>query len=143
MGPDLEQKIVSRWPGWFDVHGDRRRTAMPRGFECGDGWFDLIWDLCERLEPLVCELNATLQPAEHFEVLQVKQKFGGLRFYVSHHTAAIDSEIEAAKLESRRTCEQCGRSGSLRNTDGWLVTLCEECLRARQRTDSGTINRSL
>jgi hypothetical protein len=38
---------------WFNTGGDIRYTAMPRGFEHGDGWFDILWRLCEDLEPLV------------------------------------------------------------------------------------------
>ena len=125
MSPDLEKRIVARWPRWFDIHGDWRRTAMPRGFECGDGWFDLIWGLCERLEPLVEELNAKLPQGDRFEVLQVKEKFGGLRFYVSRHTDAIDTEIGRARLESLRTCEECGQPGSHREGEGILATLCD------------------
>jgi hypothetical protein len=53
---------------------------------------------------------------------------GELRFYLSHHNAAIDVEIAAARMGSLRTCEHCGRPGALRDTDGWLVTLCKECL---------------
>ena len=130
ISPELEQKIVARWPDWFDVRGDLRKTLMPRGFEHRDGWFDLLYRLCERLEPLVGELNTTLPPGEHFEVLQVKQKLGELRFYVSHQNAAIDAEIELAYLESLRTCENCGRRGLLRNINGWLITLCERCVQA-------------
>jgi hypothetical protein len=103
---------------------------MPYGFQCNDGWFDLVWRLCERLEPVVSELNATLPDGDRFEVSQVKQKLGSLRFYVSHCNAAIDAEIDGARLESLRTCENCGRAGSLRNKEGWLASLCEECQRA-------------
>jgi len=128
MRQELERKLVERWPHWFDVQGDIRKTLMPRGFQCGDGWFDLIQRLCERLEPLVSELTATLPFGKHFEVQQVKQKFGGLRFYVSHRSAAIDAEIAGASLDSQCTCEDCGHPGTLRKKDGWLVTLCDKCL---------------
>lgn len=128
MSPELERKIVARWPDWFDVHGDLRRTLMPHGFQCGDGWFDLVRRLCERLEPLVTELSTALPDGDRFEVLEIKQKMGSLRFYVSHHDAAIDTEIDGARLDSRRTCENCGSPGMLRNRDGWLVTVCDECL---------------
>jgi hypothetical protein len=138
MIPELEQKIVARWPSWFDMRGDLRKTLMPRGFQCRDGWFDLIHRLCERLEPFVSKLNATLPPEEHFEVLQVKQKFGGLRFYVSHNNGAIDSEIERAHLESLGTCENCGRRGLLRNINGWLITLCEGCVQTRTKVGEDT-----
>src|ERR1700682_3654848 len=118
MSPDLERKIVARWPDWFDIQGDMRRTLMPLGFQCCDGWFELVLRLCERLEPLVSKLTAILPLGERFEVLQVKQKLGGLRFYVSHRSDAIDAEIDNARLESLHTCERCGRRGTIRNEDG-------------------------
>jgi hypothetical protein len=104
---------------------------MPQGFQCDDGWFDLLYRVCERLEPKVKELSATLPEGQHFEVEQVKEKLGGLRFYVNHHTAAIDLEIERARQESLSTCENCGRRGTLSHKDGRLVTCCEECLLTR------------
>jgi hypothetical protein len=110
---------------------------MPRGFQCADGWFDLVYRLCERLEPLVLALSATLPPGDRFEVLQAKQKMGELRFYVSHHNAAIDAETGAARMDSLRTCEHCGRPGTLRNKDGWLVVLCDECLGAKWGRTTG------
>jgi len=50
------------------------------GFLHDDGWFDTLWQLWEDLEPLVAELEqATVR---QFEILQVKEKFGGLRIHV-------------------------------------------------------------
>jgi hypothetical protein len=46
-----------------------------------NGWFDIRWRLCEDLEPLVMEMKQRGGPK--FEVLQVKQEFGGLRFYAN------------------------------------------------------------
>ena len=80
MRKELEQRLVERWPTWFNTGGDIRYTAMPWGFAHDDGWFDLLWRLCEDLEPLVAQLEQ--DSGQKFEVLQVKEKFGGLRFYV-------------------------------------------------------------
>jgi hypothetical protein len=55
MRKELEQKLGERWPAWFDFHGDVRHTLMPFGFCHGDGWFGVLWRLCEDLEPLVAE----------------------------------------------------------------------------------------
>jgi hypothetical protein len=48
---------VERWPRWFNTGGDIRHTLMPRDFPHDDDWFDLLWRLCENLEPLVSELE--------------------------------------------------------------------------------------
>lgn len=125
MKHELEKRLVERWPAWFNVKGDIRRTLMPFGFRCGDGWFDLLWRLCEDLEPLVAELEK--QTGLQFEVLQVKEKFGGLRFYVNQHTDAIGERIQKAVQESLRTCELCGKPGQLFQSP-WLGVRCAECV---------------
>jgi hypothetical protein len=125
MRRELEQKLIVRWPSWFKVNGDFRETRMMDGFVHGDGWFDIVWRLCEDLEPLTIESEkATGEP---FEVLQVKEKFGELRFYVSHihRTDAILQRIGAAGLESVRTCEVCGQPGSRRKGELSPV-VCDE-----------------
>lgn len=50
---------------------------MPFGFAHDDGWFHLVWCLCEDLEPLVTAYEK--ETGCRFEVMQVKAKFGGLR----------------------------------------------------------------
>lgn len=55
---------------------------------------------------------------------QVKEKFGGLRFYVN---GAIDKHwnyIHFAESMSCTICEECGAPGK-RYTDGWHRTLCD------------------
>jgi hypothetical protein len=120
MRRELEQRIVERWPKWFKVDGDVRETLMPLGFQSGDGWFDLVWRLCEHLEPVV----AACETSEPFEVLQVKEKFG-LRFYTNSCDDAISSVIEAAELQSFQICEVCGKPGKRRGTS-WIRIRCDE-----------------
>lgn len=57
--------------------------------------------------------------------VQVKEKFGGLRFYVNGASAEHDAKIEFAESMSYRTCEVCGRPGKP-TRDGWIRTLCKE-----------------
>jgi hypothetical protein len=123
MHRELEQKLVERWPSWFNVRGNQRETRMADGFAHDNGWFNIVRKLCEDLEPLVTEAEkVTGRP---FEVLQVKQKLGGLRVYVNHSTKVIRNRIEAAQRESLRTCEVCGQPGSRWEGD-WIRTVCDE-----------------
>ena len=55
---------------------------------------------------------------------QVKEKFGGLRFYVNHATEEHYNYINFAENMSYRTCEVCGSPGK-RYTDGWHQVLCD------------------
>lgn len=54
---------------------------------------------------------------------QVKEKFGGLRFYVDNATPAHDQLIRFAEMMASRTCEDCGAPGQA-YPFGWVRTLC-------------------
>jgi hypothetical protein len=124
MRKELERRLVERWPTWFNTGGDIRHTAMARGFEHEDGWFDILWRLCEDLETRVAEFEQAT--GLQFEVMQVKEKFGGLRFYVNcRKEKAIRQRIDAAIQESFHTCEVCGHPG--RQREGvYSETVCDE-----------------
>ena len=59
--------------------------------------------------------------------LQVKEKFGTLRFYMTSHTDEIEAAIEVAEAESAVTCQECGQPGSSRNNNFWYSTFCDKC----------------
>lgn len=61
------------------------------------------------------------------EAVQVKEKFGTLRFYTNHSDEYIDGAIMMAEQMSSVTCETCGKPGELQG-GGWLYTACEEHL---------------
>ena len=62
---------------------------------------------------------------------QVKEKFGGLRFYVGASTPEMEKRIDQAEEESFQTCENCGEPGKGSNVGYWYLTLCETCHTAR------------
>lgn len=104
---------------------DNPNSSMQYGFNCDDGWFDLIKNLCEKLEELNLEND--------FEVVQVKEKFGGLRFYSQNvgvseeQLTSLVSLVRLAETKSFRTCEKCGNRGSIITVNGCIKTLCENC----------------
>ncbi len=85
------------------------------GIECGVGWYGIL----DRL------FAALSKDASDLVVEQVKEKFGGLRVYVSGCTDEQYALIDAAESRSFRTCEQCGAPG-VRRSGGWIRTLCDE-----------------
>ena len=98
-----------------------RRTGLPN---CEEGWRDLLERCCARIEAALAEGGA-------LRVLQIKEKFGALRFYWSGHLpdaakAKVDEAIALAAARSACTCEICGAEGRLYNRDGWLATACPE-----------------
>lgn len=78
---------------------DREEPLMESGFGCPDSWFQLLWDLCERIEN---ELKKNLKLKENFRVLQVKEKFEMLRFYVAGGNDKIRDMIGEAMEESKK-----------------------------------------
>lgn len=60
--------------------------------------------------------------------VQVKEKFGGLRFYANGVTDAQDTMIQFAESMSYRICETCGTTTNVQlYTDGWHRTRCLSC----------------
>lgn len=90
----------------------------------GAGWGGLIDEIYDRLSP-------------DTYITQVKEKWGGLRFYVASEAEAVLDFIDDAETRSFEICEICGKPGSPRRDFGWVKTLCEEhasrdvCLAAR------------
>jgi predicted RNA-binding Zn-ribbon protein involved in translation (DUF1610 family) len=95
-------------------------------FECGDGWFDIIKNLSEKIEDYNRQLP---EDAEPIRAVQVKEKYGTLRFYTNYGTEEIFDLIELAEKQSEFVCEKCGATGILREENGWFYTSCQDCVR--------------
>lgn len=120
MNKELQQRFYDRWPSWFRGQEDSlRENLMGFGFEHDDGWFELEWKLCEDLEKLV-------EP--DYKLMQIKEKFGTLRWYDCGANAEAAKRIRQAEDESSNTCEVCGNPASLCTAGYWVKTLCEFCL---------------
>lgn len=85
-------------------------------FEVELGWFPLIKELITDLVEL----------GWNREVCQVKEKFGGLRFYINKGSDEIFNRIIKAETESLTICEISGKVGELRTDIGWFRTLSDE-----------------
>ena len=59
---------------------------------------------------------------------QVKEKFGGLRFYVNSASSEQHAVISFVENLSYHTCEECGSNKEVTQTTGWIKTLCSDCL---------------
>jgi len=58
---------------------------------------------------------------------QIKEKFGGLRFYYSGGDDFIFGAVSLAENMSYKICECCGTTKNIGQTKGWITTLCKEC----------------
>lgn len=121
MDKELEKKLVEKYPNLYSQYGKSpKETCMAWGFSCEAGWYNIIDELSSKLEPL------------GIVAAQVKEKFGGLRFYIEptikngkfEKACALIREAESLSYE---TCEICGASGAKPRKGGWIRTLCGKC----------------
>lgn len=122
MDSNLEEQLYSDFPRLYRGRNDSlRENLMPLGFAVRDGWYDIIYDLSQKIVDY-CQENDFGVP----KVFQVKEKFAGLRFYLeSYPDEKIRQFIDEAELESRETCEVCGNEGETWN-GSWIKTLCDQ-----------------
>ena len=113
-------KILNGWKT-----GDQE-LGMDWVLSCvGPGWKDILVRLINDLEQL----------GWNGQLCQVKEKFGGLRFYINAASDAVWKRIAQAEEESYETCETCGQPGKLRRI-GWWKTLCDEHAKAEEKDGS-------
>ena len=122
MTPELDALMCQRHPQLFQHrHAHPQACPMGWGLQCGDGWFDLIDTLCECLQQETGHADATQAVA-----MQVKQKWGRLRFVVEPASDRQQAMIDLAEALSARLCEQCGRPGQMQSIGGFRTPRCAE-----------------
>jgi hypothetical protein len=133
MTPSNTQTLLSTHPKLF-------RSLREFGFECDDGWFDLLARLFADIEAQSRLEVLTPDSADWPEVVIVKQKFGTLRVSFGYDESndipgkdvsdAIRQLIDVASVRSATICEQCSapaRSVQTHPKRPWLKTLCLAC----------------
>ena len=99
------------------------------GITCNDGWLNIIYTCAEEL----CKIDLE----ERVKFLQIKEKFGGLRFYytILDYNKEFDyllyimckNIVSKAELLANETCEYCGERGTKKIIKGTMITACPIC----------------
>ncbi len=89
-------------------------------FECSGGWRHLLEDLLRDIDATLTE-----DDREAFQVTQVKEKYGTLRFYTGAFSDDIERLVEVAERRSAMTCEVCGEPGRVQGK-GWVSCRCTQ-----------------
>ena len=122
MSPDKEKELYEKYTKMLGgMKESPVESCLAFGIETGDGWFGLIDEALGKIN----DLN------EPIAVCQIKEKFGGLRIYISGGSDKAYDIVDEAERKAAFTCEVCGKYGEL-NEGPWYVTLCKDC-------DTGTI----
>lgn len=123
-----EQDIISKYPILYQNYAmPPSSSPMCFGFECGKGWLGIIDELSSKIEawnkvnldsPVIAQ--------------QVKEKFGGLRFYANCSVKEVDQWIIEAEDKAWNTCSRCGSTHNIIHTEGWIETICKKCLNKKE-----------
>jgi hypothetical protein len=93
-------------------------------FDNNEGWNPLLNILFSQLQ---FDIDNNKQPQIEFS--QIKEKFGSLRIYTNGHNDYQDGMITLAERLSETICMQCGSNKDVKQTNGWIVTLCPDCMK--------------
>lgn len=113
---EFAKKMEERFPKMFE--------GKYGGFAVGEGWWPIIEKLCGRIQHHIDWKNKKSEVVPQVTVNQIKEKFGGLRFYYSGGDDEISGMVSMAEAWADSSCEECGAPGESRNS-GWIKTLCD------------------
>lgn len=125
----------------YDAFEKRMKEKHPKmfsqpygGFAVGPGWWPIIESLCANIQHYTDWWNTNRKDrpvVEQVVVAQIKEKFGGLRFYYDGGDDQIRGMVRMAESWAEHHCEECGKPGKSRS-GGWIRTLCDEHEAERQ-----------
>jgi len=107
-------------------------------FGIGDGWYKLVYDLVHDIR-----INDLKKGDWITKVTQCKEKFGGLRFYVTGTSDKNWAVIRNAEQKSYGICEATGSEVEVGTwNDGWVQTIChkEALRRFYDKSDKGELD---
>jgi hypothetical protein len=97
------------------------------GFAVGKGWYPILEKLCANIQHHIDWQNKNHEKhpvVEQVVVEQIKEKFGGLRFYYQGGDDNVHGMVRMAEAWADVACEECGGIGKRRGS-GWVRTLCD------------------
>lgn len=129
MRSDLQNYLIKKFPKLYTECSDQHPFKQ-YGFECDDGWFRLILWLSRYLQDYIDQQNTWSKkypeqylPVKQIKVVQVKEKFATLRFYVEGGNERTQAVISFVEYVSGYICERSGRTDDIVvNSNGWNKT---------------------
>ena len=123
----------------YDAFAKQMEERFPKmfaepygGFCCGEGWWLILTNLCANIQHYLDWKNKNSEVVPQVTVNQIKEKFGGLRFYYSGGDDTIYGMVRMAEAWAGNSCEECGAPGESRQ-GGWIKTLCDHHEAERQQ----------
>ena len=122
----------------YDAFAKKMEERFPKmfaepygGFCCSEGWWPILESLCGQIQHHINWKNKQSEVVPQVTVAQIKEKFGGLRFYYNGGDDYISGLVSMAESWAGLSCETCGAPGKSRE-GGWIKTLCDEHFNERE-----------
>jgi hypothetical protein len=139
MRQELDAQLCEKYPKMMvNRNKSMQETCMCWGFECGDGWYNILNLLMSNIQHYTDWNNDNFakgykqyKQVPQVTLDQVKEKFGTLRFYYTGGDEHISGMVRMAESMSAVTCESCGNPGK-QTRGGWIKTTCEPCEQKRE-----------
>ena len=132
MRQELDSLLCEKYPKMMvNRNLPMTETCMCWGFDCGDGWYNILNQLMGNIQHHIDWKNRKEEVVAQVTLDQVKEKFGTLRFYYSGGDDAIDGMVRMAESMSGVTCEECSAPAQTHGP-GWIRTICEPCETKRE-----------
>jgi len=103
-------------------------------WSCPEGWIEIVDEMCDNIQRHIdnrhfwaVKNSEQNNPIEQLTCLQIKEKFGGLRFYTNGGDEHCQGVISYVENLSYSTCEKCGTNQNIGYTKGWISTVCIVC----------------
>jgi len=109
LPPEYEEFVLAKFEKCFDY------SPM----NC---WNPVIADLIKIMKSLERWNDGT-----NYEVMQVKTKFGRLRFYATNSDRYLEGAIAMAELQCDKICPYCNSYNQQKTNSGRFVKKCEKC----------------
>jgi hypothetical protein len=126
----FEEHMANEELAPYEVFAKRIEEKYPKmftepygGFAVGEGWWPIIESLCVNIQHYLNWKNTKSQVVPQVVVEQIKEKFGGLRFYYDGGDEHISGMVRMAEAWADKSCETCGAPGTS-GGKGWIKTLC-------------------
>ena len=135
MDKELQSNLFNKYKDLFATRNrlDMGKLMMPIdfGIEFGNGWYFILDNLLYCIDSYIKNHNKWNkkegEPDLTLDVTQIKEKFGGLRFYYNGGNDEIEGMVHLAETLCNNTCEECGINQDVGRTSGWIITLCKSC----------------
>lgn len=125
--------LIKKYPEFFEWVKEYREESpkgplfpIELGIECGKGWYWLLDNLLDSISTYI--KNNPQLDIPLVKIVQIKEKFGGLRFYYEGGDDMIHGMVWFAEDLSYKICETCGSTEEVSQTGGWIKTICKKCL---------------